>query len=518
MSEEKKAFMTTDGFTNFMSRLGMGMDNQFTASNYTYGPLLTRNRQQLEAMYRNSWIVGAVVDLIAEDMTRAGAKISSSLTPEQIQKLTRGASKLGIWASLCQAIKWARLFGGSVAFIVIEGQDPMTPLRLDTIRKGQFKGLMVLDRWLMSPPMGISVPELGPDFGLPMYYDIIGDLAGLPNIKVHYSRLIRFTGIELPYYQKRYENMWGESVVERLLDRLVAFDSATQGAAQLITKAHLRGVGVEGLREALSQGGPVEAAIIKQFDYIRKFQSNEGLTLLDSDDEFWTQSYTFSGLADMILQFGQQLSGATGIPLVRLFGQSPAGLNSTGESDLRTYYDNVNKEQENKLRPGLERVYQILSLSILGKELPDDFDIVFNPLWQLQDREKVDISRSTIDGVTSLYNAGLFTHRMCLQELKQSSDTTGFGSNITDDVIERASDEFDDFKLHEELMAAEEASQKQNPDAMGKGKAEQDAQKTGTKSARPMPVEEYMKRYGSASALDSLECFDDGVIGFVEVK
>ena len=107
---------------------------------------------------------------------------------------------------------------------------------------------------------------------------------------------------------------------------------------------------------------------------------------------------------------------------------------------------------------------------------------------------------------------------MCLQELKQSSGTTGFGSNITDDVIERASDEFDDFKLHEELMAAEETSQKQNPDAMGKGKAEQDAQKTGTKSARPMPVEEYMKRYGTASALDGLECFDDGVIGFVEVK
>ncbi|MDI5448925.1 hypothetical protein MJL27_26670, partial [Salmonella enterica subsp. enterica serovar Anatum] len=41
------------------------------------------------------------------------------------------------------------------------------------------------------------------------------------------------------------ENEWGMSVVERIWDRLTAFDSATVGAAQLVYKAHLRTYKVE---------------------------------------------------------------------------------------------------------------------------------------------------------------------------------------------------------------------------------------------------------------------------------
>ncbi|MDR0067321.1 DUF1073 domain-containing protein, partial [Acinetobacter sp. 11520] len=86
----------------------------------------------------------------------------------------------------------------------------------------------------------------------------------------------------------------------------------------------------------------------------RQWQSNEGLTLMDADDTYEAHQYNFSGLDNILLQFGQQISGATGIPLVRLFGQSPAGLNATGESDLANYYDNINQQQEGRLRTPLQ--------------------------------------------------------------------------------------------------------------------------------------------------------------------
>jgi hypothetical protein len=57
---------------------------------------------------------------------------------------------------------------------------------------------------------------------------------------VHYSRCFRYTGVDLPYWQKIAENMWGMSIYERLWDRLTAFDSTTQGIAQLVYRAHLR--------------------------------------------------------------------------------------------------------------------------------------------------------------------------------------------------------------------------------------------------------------------------------------
>jgi hypothetical protein len=434
---------TNDGFVNLTARLGLGADNQISQGHYAFGPFISRNRTELEAAYRSSWIVGQVVDTISEDMTRSGIDIESKLTPDQIKKLYRGLLTFRIWHQLCNALKWSRLYGGCLAVLIIDGQDFKTPLRMETIRKGQFKGLLVLDRWLVWPSLDNLITEMGVDLGMPKYYTVIGDSAALPNIKIHHSRCLRFDGIELPYYQKLAENLWGESVIERLLDRLVAFDSVTHGAAQLVFKAHLRGIGVKGLREALSIGGKAEEAIIKMFDYIRLLQSNEGLTLLDADDQFWTHQYTFTGLADMIIQAGQQLSGATGIPLVRLFGQSPAGLSSTGESDLRNYYDHVNKLQENQLRGPVETLLNVLSMSELGAPLPDDFDFTFNPLWLLDDKERADLAKTDSDSVSELYNDGIITHKMALKELKQASRTTGRFTNITDEDIERADDEFE---------------------------------------------------------------------------
>ena len=61
-------------------------------------------------------------------------------------------------------------------------------------------------------------------------------------------------------------------------------------------------------------------------DLIRQFQSNEGMTLMDSRDKFETHQYSFSGLDDILSQFAEQISGAVGIPLVRRVGRT-VGLN-----------------------------------------------------------------------------------------------------------------------------------------------------------------------------------------------
>ncbi|MCV5512652.1 DUF1073 domain-containing protein, partial [Escherichia coli] len=148
----------------------------------------------------------------------------------------------------------------------------------------------------------------------PEFYDVVTTATGIPAWRIHHSRLIRFDGVTLPFQQKMTENEWGMSVVERIWDRLTAFDSATVGAAQLVYKAHLRTYSVEKLRELIALGGPAYEALLKNIDLIRQFQSNEGMTLMDSRDKFETHQYSFSGLDDILSQFAEQISGAVGIP------------------------------------------------------------------------------------------------------------------------------------------------------------------------------------------------------------
>ncbi|MGC8059519.1 anti-CBASS protein Acb1 family protein, partial [Salmonella enterica] len=80
------------------------------------------------------------------------------------------------------------------------------------------------------------------------------------------------------------------------------------------------------------------------------------MTVIDAADKLQADTYTFAGLADMLIQFAQQLSGALGIPLSRMFGQSPAGLSDTGEGPRRQYHEKVHQKQEKDLRTPLQRL------------------------------------------------------------------------------------------------------------------------------------------------------------------
>lgn len=429
----------TDSYQNLNERLGIGADNATSGGAYGFNPI-SRNRLQLEMMYRGSWIIGKAVDTIADDMVKAGIDFTGEAKPDDIEAFKKYLAKRRVWGALGDAIRWGRLYGGSVAVMMINGQDPAGELLVDRVGKGQFLGLAVCDRWMLLPSMEL-VQEFGPHFGKPVFYRVNAPNHPLSGKVIHYTRCLRFEGVQLPHLQKQTELGWGMSVVERIFDRLLAFDSTTQGAAQLVFKAYLRTVKIEGLREILAAGGAAYEALIKQMDNIRRFQSIEGLTMIDARDEWQGASYNFSGLDDLLLQFGQQLSGALEIPLVRLFGQSPAGLNSTGESDLRTYYDGINTQQDAQLKEPLEILLNVAHISKFGIPMPEDMDFHFNPLWGLSDVEKAEVAERTTTAVRNAYDSGIVERDVALKELRQSSEVTGIWTNITDDMIKEAEDE-----------------------------------------------------------------------------
>lgn len=444
-AQEKKAAQdnqysspTLDSFVNFAQKMGIGADNPTSTSSYGFNPI-TRNRIMLEWIHRGSWLGGVAVDVVADDMTRMGVTLKGTLKPDQIEQINQAANQLGIWNALKETIQWSRLYGGAIAYMMIDGQKPETPLRLDRIGKGAFRGLMVLDRWMVEPSLNDLVTDYGPHIGTPKFYTVIGASPALPNIKIHHSRVIRLDGIRLPYWQRLTENLWGISVLERLYDRMVAFDSATTGASQLVYKSYLRTISVKGLREVVAAGGPAMEGLAKYVDMMRRFQNIEGVTLLDGEDEMGVQQHqAFSGLSDALTQFGQQLAGALQIPLVRLFGQSPAGF-STGDTDLRMYYDSIKQQQEKDLGVGVLQVYTAL-LHSEGIAPPNGFAVEFKSLWQLTDTDKANITNTITSAVVQAHEAGLISDQTALKELRQSSNVTGVFTNISDEDINYADD------------------------------------------------------------------------------
>ena len=436
-----------DGLQNIQARLGSGagVDNLAASTTYELNPI-TRNRVQLDYMYRGSWIVRTAVDAPADDMTRAGVEFLNGIEPKDADRVDSEFMHMGLWAEIAHGLRWAGLYGGAIVVMLVDGQDYAEPLRPETIRQNQFRGLMALDRWQLQPTLTDLINELGPEYGKPRFYQVVADssiAAGyaspLYGKKIHHTRVMRFDGIPLPFYQRIAESGWGMSRVEPLYDRLIAFDSATQGAGQLVYKAHLRTMKIEGLTKILGSGGPAAQVLTKQIENIRRFQSSEGLTVIDAKDSIEHFNNTFSGMSDIILQFGQQLAGALQIPLVRLFGQSPAGLNSSGESDLRTYYDAIAKDQERILRAPLARLLDVIHMSALGR--PMEATWAFSSLWQMSAEQKSKVAADTTTAVIGAFDAGLINKPTAMKELRQLSDVTGVFSNIENDAIEAAAEE-----------------------------------------------------------------------------
>ena len=431
---------TVDSYANVAAKLGIDQNNLSAGSTYNFNPI-SRNRLLIEQAYRGSWIVRSAVDCVADDMTRAGVDLIGDIDPGDIEKIERELKLTHVWTGLNRTCRWARLYGGAIAVILIEGQDLSTPLRVETIAQGQFKGLAVIDRWMLQPYLSELITDYGPYAGLPKFYDITVTNGPIPPQRVHYSRVVRMDGDDLPFFQKQMENLWGLSVLEPIYDRLVAFDSTTQGAAQLVFKAHLRILKMPGLIKAVAMGAPMSTSLKARLEMMRLFQSIEGITAIDTEEEFQTNSYSFGGLSDVLLQFSQQLSGALGIPMVRLFGQSPAGLNSTGESDLKNYYDMISASQESDLRDPMTKLLNIVHRSVLGTEPSETFSFDFTSLWQMSEKEKAEVAGMTSDSVSKMVEAAVIDHATALKELKQSSEATGIFTNITDEQIADAENE-----------------------------------------------------------------------------
>ncbi|HEI9846878.1 TPA: DUF1073 domain-containing protein, partial [Morganella morganii] len=76
----KQPVKTGDGYNNLKAKIGTATPNIQSGGVYIPG-YITRDRTTLEFAYRSSFLVGAAVDAIADDMTRKGVSISSKLPP-----------------------------------------------------------------------------------------------------------------------------------------------------------------------------------------------------------------------------------------------------------------------------------------------------------------------------------------------------------------------------------------------------------------------------------------------------
>lgn len=430
-----------DSFSNVLARIGYGTPSLLEATEYPINRL-TRNYALMNSLYRNHWIVRRIIDTVPEDMAKNWVTLKTQITPDLLKRFDLLVRRTATKKKLIDALKWGRLYGGAAAVIMLDGHEDILaqPLDYDTIMPGSYCGLLVRDRWSgISPGPTLVEDPRDIEFGLPDYYQVTNGDGSM--VQVHHSRVLRFIGRDVPEWEKQAEVLWGVSEIEHVFDELKKRDNTSWNIANLVFRANLLTKKTEQLDEMMALGDiSVQQEIYQAMQAQNWLMNNFGIYLLGKNEQLDTKSYAFSGIAQVAEVFMYDIAGAAEMPFTKLFGRSPAGLNATGESDMQTYYDSIGQKQETYLSPALDKLLPVIALSEWGY-IPEDFDYSYNQIGTLSNKDKAELADKGSEAIGKAFDRGLISARTALKELRQQSDITGYFTNITDEDIERASDQ-----------------------------------------------------------------------------
>lgn len=383
-----------DAMFNLVSGLGSNHDKTM-ANSFGAREL---NQLELENAYRFDWIARKVVQLPAYDMVRAGRAWQTK--KNNIEKIEAEEKRLNLWKHVLKAMIMGRLYGGAALILGLPG-NPMDPVDVNQVKGASIKWVYAASRY------ELRVTEYDRDlyssyFGQPKYYELVSNTGR--TAKIHPSRVIRFLGNELPMGSISPDG-WSDSVLQAVADAILNAGAAQQGIAGLVQEAKIDVVRIPGLMEHLATAEYTEK-LTQRFMYAAMAKSTNNTLILDTEEEWDRKQINFTQLPDILKLYLNIAAGAADIPATRLLGTSPVGMNATGESDIRQYYDKIAGDQVAWLKPQLELLDDLVLRSALGRR-PKDIFYVFNPLWQMSEDEKAKIGKTKAETAKAWKDSGL---------------------------------------------------------------------------------------------------------------
>ena len=314
-------------------------------------------------------------------------------------------------------------YGTGIAYFVIDGEDPATPLNPDGIRPGSFRGITIIEpQWCEALLSENNVLDpLSPDWYRPEWYTVNGK-------KVHKSRLFTTVYREVPDDLKPTYHFGGMPLPQMLYERVYSAEKTANEILEL----------VQTKRTFVMQGNTQEIAKNPRrfeniFNALSRFRNNQSIMVVDRTDENFTQMDTaLTDVDNITWTLYQLVSGVASIPEYKLFGTNMKGFNSTGEGETRNYLQMLRGMQENVLEPFLRKAYSIICRSDLGNR--EKYDIVFNPLSVPTEAEQAATQGAKSSYYGNLINAGVVSPEEVRQALRQD-ENSGF-TDIAEDLPE----------------------------------------------------------------------------------
>lgn len=424
MVEQAKLDAVVDGWENVTTGLGKLERDKRMATRVV--PAAPNTQYQIwENLFGGDDIAATIAELPAREMVREWVNVqtddsdSETEAPREAEtieeRITAGKrmlqrlDELHAQQAVFEALVWARVFGGSLILIgADDGKEMSEPLAEDSVRT--LDSLTVLDRWdvrIVKWDTDIKSKNNlgGSNFNRPLTYAINettaagGGPVSIDAPAIHHSRFLRFDGPLTSRRRIRENGGWSDSIYSRIEQVLADYGAAWGGIANVLQDFAQGVFKMENLNALLAADtNTTENKVLSRLKYLDMCRSTVRAIPIDAKlEDFERKQTPLSGIPETLDRFALRLATAARMPVSLLLGQSPAGLQATGDADIRFFYDAIKSYQQTNLRPRLEYLLRLVWKSAdgptQGKE-PENWSFGFNDLWQLTDEQKAGVRKT----------------------------------------------------------------------------------------------------------------------------
>ena len=374
------------GYVN--TATGAGTSRDKSRQGWFYPSYITP--AQLEVLYHESGAVRKFIDIPVDDLFIRG-RVFTGDDPDAVQQMELAERSTNLIPQLIRAMKVGRLYGTGLLIPVTMEATLDTPLNVNRIRPGDLSHFLVFHCDQCHAPVIESNPY-SPNYGQAAYYHIQTRYGR--QLTVHYSRAIRFDGISPLTHGAylRYGSDWGLSSLYGVLPSIMQAAGAAGDITQMVTESNFKAFKINNFDEAVSiqsANDPdvmtLEARHEANLSHINAYN----MIYMGSDDDFIRIPTSFTGLPDLLDRYERTIARDADIPMTRFSGQSPIGMNSTGEGDMVNYALRVAEQQKRDLAKPLSILDQIMA-NHLG--LPEPPPYRFASLLDLSEKTQAEIA------------------------------------------------------------------------------------------------------------------------------
>lgn len=392
----------TDSWENVVTQIGTTRDPRRGARHYT------RVVSSIEArdLWRTNDLAARIVETHAAEALRRGIELSLGEGKlDEAEEIEAALSEIpgpswvgnGIVPVFTKALQYEAAYGGAAIWPMMQGAQGDLETELNENQIGSIERLRLFEPRQLRPAYYYSDP-LHPKNGEPAIYEVIplssrGASARGNRALIHESRLIIFPGIRVSEEEQAgVEIGWGDNKLSRVYQVLADFDLSFGGAAALLAKFSQVVIKLKGLAQAQATN-----ADFKQHLEAMNFAGSVlNAWVVDAEDDVSRLAVTMAGLPDTLDKLMLRLAAAADMPVSLLMGQAPAGLQATGDSDIRFFYDRVEQLRE-RLKPLIERLIKWCLLASDGPTSgnePETWCVEFPPLWEPNKKEEKETQKA----------------------------------------------------------------------------------------------------------------------------